>query len=192
MKLITRGELLQLDGEVLYSKYRPQVFSGFEIKLGNSGDNDWVTDSLDAGSIRVEGSEDNFLKLNAMETDPALELEMDFNYSGRDGLYDSNTDKIALYDEQDTRMLIARLQRLLPEYNNGGRGIAQLLTREGAGLCSPALVVGLTLMGITTVEQFMALVPESLNAYSGLYDTHLAKEAEVHQLLIRRYREDRS
>lgn len=120
MKLITRGAFKLLQGQVLYSKYQPQVFGGFEIKLENCGNNDWVADQLDPGCIEVLGDADQCDKLFEAErrvNDPdAPHLPMDFEYSGRDGLYDSDDDLIAIYSEEDILKLAERLVRLLPNH----------------------------------------------------------------------------
>lgn len=120
MKLITRRAFKLLEGEVLYSKYQPQMFHGFEIKLENCGNNDWVADTLDAGSIEALGDADMVDLLSEAErraNDPdAPHLPMDFEYSGRDGLYDSDDDLIAIYSEEDILKLAERLVRLLPNH----------------------------------------------------------------------------
>jgi hypothetical protein len=96
------------------------VFEGFEIKLENCGNNDWVTDPIRPDNIMNEGSEDMYLKLDVAEQlkdDPnAPHLEMDFDYSGRDGLYEDDDSLIAIYDEADILKLAERLVRLLPNH----------------------------------------------------------------------------
>lgn len=120
MKLITRGAFKLLQGEVLYSKYSPMSFQGFEIKLENCGNNDWVADTIDPGCIETMGDSDQFDKLMEAERrvdDPeAPHLPMDFEYSGRDGLFDADTDLIAIYSEDDILKLATRLVRLLPNH----------------------------------------------------------------------------
>jgi hypothetical protein len=120
MKLITRRAFKLLEGEVLFSKYSPMIFEGFEIKLENCGNNDWVTDPIRPDNIMNEGSEDMYLKLDIAEQlkdDPnAPHLPMDFDYSGRDGLYEDDDSLIAIYDEADILKLAERLVRLLPNH----------------------------------------------------------------------------
>lgn len=189
MKLITRAAFLALEGQVLYSKYHPQVFEGFEIKLGNCGTNDWVADHLDPGSVRVQGSEDLCNKLDAAETDPQFNLEMDFEYSGRDGCYDRDDSLIAVYDDTDIRMLIARLQQLLPEHNEETKNLSQLLAKAGGGMCSLRMAQAMDIMGVTTLEQFMDLTAKHILDTPGV-GSAVSKEAIVMQNLIRRRLED--
>ncbi len=121
MQVITREEFLKLEGEVLYSKYVPCSFNGFEIKLGNTGENDWVCDTLDPGYIKSEGSEETLdilvaLEKQATQVDKPLHAQMDFTAPCRDGLYEDPKSLIAVYDQDCVLALTNRLLRLLPGY----------------------------------------------------------------------------
>lgn len=121
MKIITRKEFLKIEGQVLYSKFSPMIFQGFEIKLGNTGTNDWVCDQLDPSCIKSQSSDETFEILTRLEEqaktpDEAVDCAMDFNCSGRDGLYEADDTLIAVYNEADVLALTKRLLELLPGY----------------------------------------------------------------------------
>lgn len=120
MKIVTREAFLKIEDEVLYSKYHPCIFEGFEIKLENCGKNDWVADPIDPGAIKNASSDELFdLLLKAgddAESSNPINLPMDFEYSGRDGCYEDSKSLIAVYDEADVLALVERLVKLLPNH----------------------------------------------------------------------------
>lgn len=117
MRIITRGEFLKLTDVTLYSKYKPCVFEGFNIKHGGQNQlfNDWAYDPITPDVIAHDSSEDLFVKLEAAET-LGINLEMDFEYTGRDGLFEPDDTLIAVYDEADVLKLVERLMALLPNH----------------------------------------------------------------------------
>lgn len=111
MRIVNLDEFLKLPPETLFHKYTPQCFEGMEIKVGNSGVMDFVIDNL-FGAIANTSSDDIYEKLNAACEDSSVSLKMDFEYTGRDGSFDEDQ-LFAVYEQDDIKALIARLQKCL-------------------------------------------------------------------------------
>lgn len=111
MKIVDRQTFLALPANTLYSKYEPCIFSDIQIK-GNTctSGNDFYYQDI-ASAIENESSEDfwDTLKL-ALEN--KVSLTMDFEYEGRDCLYDAKQ-LFAVWEKQDVVKLINRLQECL-------------------------------------------------------------------------------
>jgi hypothetical protein len=111
MRILNRTQFLALEGEVLFSKYAPCYMADLEIKLCNSGTNDFCTQQI-ADAIECTGSDDFGDKLvDAQEN--GTQLKLDFDCGGRDGCFDADQ-LFAVWEPEDVRQLITRLQEILP------------------------------------------------------------------------------
>lgn len=114
MKIVNRETFLTLPAGTVYAEYWPVRVSNLAIK----GDtqplcNDFVYDSLAADSIEQDGSEDYVDKM-FLSAETGVELEMDFNYTGREGSF--KTEQLyAVLSKDDVKKMIARLQETLTE-----------------------------------------------------------------------------
>ena len=95
----------------VYSYYEPHVFRELEIKADDSGnyENDWLFDSL-VGAVKSDSSENFSQTCESMETGKSAEV--DFNYTGRDGLFEDEQ-LYAVYEKEDVEKLIVRLKEAL-------------------------------------------------------------------------------
>lgn len=109
MKIMNRKEFLELEGDVLFSRYHDGNLGELEIKGGTFGEDDFTCQTV-ATSIDTGGNGMFFEELFRSE-ETGEELKMDFDCLGRDGLYDQNQ-LFAVWSAADVRGLIARLGRL--------------------------------------------------------------------------------
>lgn len=103
MKIINREEFLKLKGEVLYSRFEPDIFNGLEIKIGG-GENDWNYQDL-VGNIECDDSYDFASKCDEKE------FCLDFECGQRDGSFE-NEQLFAIYSKEEVKMLINRLKEI--------------------------------------------------------------------------------
>ena len=111
MRIITRAEMLKMPQGTVYSNYNPCIFTELYIKADDAGnyENDWLYDGL-LGAIESTGSDDFFAKCEEMEQGKSVSV--DFEYTGRDGLFDDKK-LYAVYEPEDVAKLIERLQKTL-------------------------------------------------------------------------------
>jgi hypothetical protein len=109
MKIVDRKTFLALPEWTVFSKYTPCIFGELQIKgstLKSSGD--FCAYSI-TSAIDRDSSEDFFDKLERMEKNGEA-VPMDFDSGGRDGCFDLDQ-LFAVWDEQDVRKLIGRLEQ---------------------------------------------------------------------------------
>lgn len=112
MRILNRKEFFEMDGEVVFAKFRPQICESLGIKVGHMGQ-DFVFQDLDpCGAIDSEGDTDLFDKLIAMEDDHSVREDVDFYQYQRDGCFDQDQ-LFMVFDRSDVRKLIIRLQEVL-------------------------------------------------------------------------------
>ncbi len=113
MKLLNRKEFLKMPAGTLFMKFEPCVFGDLCVFQGPAGNNDFYYDPL-GDAIAHRGSLDLhdhvFPGLKLGESMP-----MDFDCTGRDGLFDGDEIKFAVYEKADIEGLIAKLQTCLKE-----------------------------------------------------------------------------
>ena len=112
MKIVDLKTFLALPPQTLFAKYEPVACQGLAIKTSNCGEMDFFVTELDL-PIDCSGS-DGLLDLcrAAEQTDKSLPLDLEIE--GRDGFYAPNQ-LFAVWEPQDVRALIERLQRCLPQ-----------------------------------------------------------------------------
>jgi hypothetical protein len=114
MKIVDRKTFLALPEGTVFSKYQPYIFGELQIKgstLKSSGD--FCAYSI-TSAIDYDSSEDLFEKLDRMEKNGEA-VPMDFDSGGRDGCFDLDQ-LFAVWDEQDVRKLIGRLEQSIERH----------------------------------------------------------------------------
>lgn len=112
MRITNRTEFLALPGDVLYSPYEHCIFGDLAIKHQTTASgNDFIYQQI-ADAIECSGSDDFSDKLFAAANSGAS-LPMDFDCAGRDGMFDPSETLYAVWEKEDVRQLIAKLQELL-------------------------------------------------------------------------------
>ncbi|GFN32518.1 hypothetical protein [Paenibacillus xylaniclasticus] len=110
MRIVNRAEFLKLPSGILYSRYESLgTIRGLHSKL-ESLTNDWIYQDV-VGDIDEDENEFDEIFAKA-EKDSSYEFRMDLNCGRRDGMFDDD-DKFAIYNEEDIRRLIDRLNKLL-------------------------------------------------------------------------------
>lgn len=109
MRILNRKQFLAIEGEVLFSKYQPCYFENLEIKLCNTGTNDFCTQQVT--EIKCGGSSEMFDLLADAEEKQAV-LHLDFDCGGRDGCFDDNQ-LFAVWDLTDVQQLRDRLNDVI-------------------------------------------------------------------------------
>ncbi|HAS04393.1 MAG TPA: hypothetical protein DCR71_01330 [Dehalococcoidia bacterium] len=104
MRIINRKEFLALPKNIVFSYYDPCVFNGLFIK-GESWTEDFLYDDLIA-PIYSDNSDDLSDKCQLAEDGENIKL--DFNYTGREGLFDDKQ-LFAIYTKEDVKQMIERL-----------------------------------------------------------------------------------
>lgn len=104
MKIINREEFLKLKGEILYSRFEPDVFRGLEVKTDNWKD-DWMYNDL-IGNVDCDSSESFSEKCDKKEFD------LNFDCGERDGLYEDR-ELFAIYSKEEILKLISRLKKVI-------------------------------------------------------------------------------
>ena len=108
MKIFKRKDFINLPAETLFSFYCPASFDGLMIKTTSGGD-DFNCDDI-VGAIENISTSDFFDKCEVMES--GVSVPMDFDNTGRDGFFDEDQ-LYAVYEKEDVKKLIDRLQRCL-------------------------------------------------------------------------------
>ena len=111
MKILTRKQFMKEPEGTLFSYYKPCYFEGLHAKdTGYEKDNPDFSMSDFIGAVKSDSSNDLFEKCDRMELGESFPV--DFEFSGREGLFDEEL-LYAVYDKEDVRKLIARLQAML-------------------------------------------------------------------------------
>lgn len=110
MRIINRTEFLALPGDTLYSPYEHCIFGDLAIKHQTTG-NDFIYQQI-ASAIECSGSSEFSDKLFAA-ADTGASLPMDLDCASRDGMFDPAETLYAVWEKDDVRQLIAKLQGLL-------------------------------------------------------------------------------
>lgn len=110
MRIVKREEFLKMSSDTLFSLYTPQYFEDIMIK----GDTIWPNDYrvqyiIEAVDCR---SSEEFTEILCNAEENGTPFKMDFECWSRDGLYD-NDQLYAVWDEEDVKALITRLNKLV-------------------------------------------------------------------------------
>lgn len=100
--------MLEMPMGTVYSLYEPCIFRELLIKADQpkNYENDWLYDSL-IGAIEPSDAYDTFTLCEEMEKGNSV--PMDFEYTGRDGMFDDKQ-LYAIYEKEDVEKLIKRLE----------------------------------------------------------------------------------
>ena len=111
MRIVKREEFMKMPANTVFSKVAPWFIDELMIKGDTSCTGvDFYYQSIQ-DAIKSDSSEDFFHRLEDSQL-TGRELEMDFNYEGRDGLFDKDQ-MFAVWSARDVRSLIDRLQECL-------------------------------------------------------------------------------
>lgn len=109
MRILTRNEFIKMPEGTVFSYYSPCIFSGLFIKDScreySEDSNDFLMSDI-IGAIMNCSSDDYFKKCKEMEEGKSLIT--DFEFSGREGLFD-DSQLFAIYEKDDIKSLIIRL-----------------------------------------------------------------------------------
>ena len=108
MRIVNLDTFLDMPGEVLFAKFGRSYFEELEIKSGNSGDVDFVTQQV----LQVACSSSGEMYGILDEAEAGKPFSLDLDYAGRDGCFDRDQ-LFAVYEEGDLRQLIERLTIVL-------------------------------------------------------------------------------
>ena len=111
MKIIKRIDFLKLPENTVFSEYEPHWFGPLMIK-GETRGNDWFEQDI-ADAIAIAAG-DEYCDILTRAKDAGESVGMNFDVENRNGLYDENDRLYAVWEEQDVRHLINRLQRCCP------------------------------------------------------------------------------
>jgi hypothetical protein len=112
MRIVKRIDFAKLPPDTLFSEYEPCIFGPLMIKGETINDGaDWFEQQIaDAVSCDDSGEFGEIL-LRAQETGKSF--GMDFDYEGRNGSFEPDDRLYAVWEPEDVRHLINRLQRCL-------------------------------------------------------------------------------
>ena len=110
MRIVDRKMFLVMPAGTLYSKYSPCVFGDLCIKGQTVGDNDFFSQQINDAIQHNSSDEFADALLSAAKT--GADLQMDFYFEGRDGLFDGDQ-LFAVWSRADVVALIVRLTRTL-------------------------------------------------------------------------------
>jgi hypothetical protein len=111
MKIVNRKTFLSLPSGTVYCKYNlTGNFEELAVKESESGEygNDWVCTSL-YGDVEINNCDDFVDKMERYEK--GEEFRFSHEEAGRDGFFDEDQ-LFAVYDQEDIKQLIDRLQKL--------------------------------------------------------------------------------
>lgn len=111
MKIVNRKQFLELPAETVFSYYKPRIFYGLFIKCSYPGqyENDFLYDDLIMPIYSENDADWNDL---IEEAEQGKSVEVDFNYTGRDGMF-IEEQLFAVYEGKDVSALIDRLSQCL-------------------------------------------------------------------------------
>ena len=120
MRIVDRKTFLKMEGQVLFAKYDPQIFGDLRIKVGDTQDfsddnpkyHDFQYDDLI--DFDCMGSTERMDLLHRAEQDPFFSVDLDPHYTSRDGMFEDDI-LFAVFEPQDVKQLIERLQEVLGE-----------------------------------------------------------------------------
>ena len=101
MRIVKRAEFLSLPRGTVYSRYKPQIVTGFEIK-GFSFSNDWYYRNL-LGDV---GGDSTTHEYEDMEAGKSLPICLDMEQ--RDGSFD-NEERFLIFEHPDLEDLVAEI-----------------------------------------------------------------------------------
>lgn len=111
MRIVNRKEFLELPIGTLYSKYEPCIFGPLSIKYDSwKESNDFIYVGLNE-FYHGDSSDSTDNKLDEMES-TGINVPIDLNSSGRDGLFDDDQ-LFAVYDNDDIEHLISKLKECI-------------------------------------------------------------------------------
>ena len=113
MKIVNLETFRELPNGTLFMKYEPCNFGDLRVKV-ETLDSDFLFDSI-TNEIEASGSNELFDKLFAAEKDSTLSLEMDFDATARDGMFEKDQ-LFAVYEIADVCGLIDRLNKCMALY----------------------------------------------------------------------------
>lgn len=105
MRIVNRKEFLSLPEETLFSKYEPCCFDPILIK-GETWTNDFIFQSINDAIKWGDPEEFSDVLFKAEKTGESI--DMDFNDTGRDGMFDEDQ-LFAVWEKKDLTQLIDRL-----------------------------------------------------------------------------------
>jgi hypothetical protein len=114
MRIVNRTEFLALPAGTVFNKYSPHNFGPLSVKE-DTLENDFVYQDLNdpyPSGANDCGEWDG--ALTALAEDSGKTTALDYNYPGRDGLFDEGQ-LFAVYDSDDVKALIIRLQQTLED-----------------------------------------------------------------------------
>jgi hypothetical protein len=113
MRIVNREEFFSLGDNIVFCYVdEHQNLSGPCIKDSNCGDIDFFVSDLN--EVTAYTSNDQFDKIEEMQKDSSISVPMDFESSGRDGMF-VDDQMFAVYEAEDVLKLITRLINCLPE-----------------------------------------------------------------------------
>lgn len=112
MKIVNKSEFYQLPAGTLYCNYKPCIFYDLHVKGDTIYDEDknpvdFIYESL-VGNIKADSSDEFFTILNNVEAF-GNSIELDFDCSERDGLYEDEQ-LFAIYEQKDIDGFIEKLK----------------------------------------------------------------------------------
>ena len=113
MRIVNLEEFRGLPDGTLFMKYEPCNFGGLCVKIETLG-SDFLFEAI-TDEIEASGSDELFDKLFAAEKDSTISLEMDFDATDRDGLYEADQ-LFAVYEKADLVGLINKLNKSMASY----------------------------------------------------------------------------
>lgn len=113
MRIVDRKTFLSLPANTLYRKYGRVYFGELEVKESDAGewDSDWVASTFEGWVSGIDDSYELAAFLIKAESGD-VDFRFDLNCSGRDGLFEDDQ-LFAIYDKEDVKQLIERLQGIL-------------------------------------------------------------------------------
>lgn len=111
MRILNRKEFLAMTGQILFAKYKPQVFGDLQIKVDNCGENDFAVD--DILQVFCKGCCcDVSNDLDDAVNDSSMSLNLDMHFTGRDGYFEDDQ-LFAVFENKDVEQLINRLKEVI-------------------------------------------------------------------------------
>ncbi len=113
MRIVNRKEFLALPAETVYSEYQPSYFQGLFIKCNQPEEyeNDFRYTNLIC-DLDVESTDIFCDVIDLLEESSSNKHPIDFDTTIRDGSF-NDKQLFAIWDKEDVKGLIARLQRTL-------------------------------------------------------------------------------
>ena len=113
LRIVKLDEFRGLPDGTLFMKYEPCNFGDLRVKI-ETLDSDFLFDSI-TDEVEASGSDELFDKLFAAEKDSTMSLAMDFDATGRDGMFEAEQ-LFAVYEKGDICGLIDKLNKCMASY----------------------------------------------------------------------------